>query len=563
MPNLITSPRIQLVDAAGTPYIGAKLYVYATGTTTPVTTYSNVALTIANSNPLIADTKGFFPPIYANPNLGVLKARFFDRFDQNLGIDTDPWFTPAVPLTQAEIGAVLYDTIDRESAVGFVPDRRFPYWDLRRAGVVGDGVTDDTDALANAAMVGGWWLAEAGLLMPVSAEIAPTRNFGVFSNQGMSTGYGGGALNNKPFFIQQFGGNLFNFVGDPASNQISAGSGFRNMGFLQNSGDGSDAVGRCIRLFQLSDILVSHWFYMNRCDLDVASGKNQWVDAIYLDGTAASGLGPQLRDCWFSELRITCGTHARSAIYVNGSINLFLREIEANLANADLYLTGTASRVTSSPSVNHCTFSAIHLDYCNGVRGAGNSASNLTATANTTGGSLECNTSVAPYPDTSAASRFTLTGLEYDNVYRVRASGNYEILSNDARINTNLIGTTDSGTFTGTLTGFSADITGITVQWRRTGHWVTLNVTANQVTTSTSAAMTLGGLPVGITPSLASQQRPCIGVRDNGNPVAATVTILSSGSITFGNGATGAAGGFTTSGSKGLLAGWTLSYEIG
>lgn len=57
-------PREQVFDANGHPLAGAKLYFYTTGTTTPLNTYSDAALTTPNANPVVADSAGLFPDIY-------------------------------------------------------------------------------------------------------------------------------------------------------------------------------------------------------------------------------------------------------------------------------------------------------------------------------------------------------------------------------------------------------------------------------------------------------------------------------------------------------------------
>lgn len=51
-------PVVFIVDANGVPLSGAKYYFYESGTSTPVNTYSDSALSIANTNPVIADSAG-------------------------------------------------------------------------------------------------------------------------------------------------------------------------------------------------------------------------------------------------------------------------------------------------------------------------------------------------------------------------------------------------------------------------------------------------------------------------------------------------------------------------
>lgn len=69
MPSLFTLPRqVPLSSAAGL-IAGAKLLFSATGTSSPQNTYSDVALTTPNANPVIADANGVFGAIYLDPSL--------------------------------------------------------------------------------------------------------------------------------------------------------------------------------------------------------------------------------------------------------------------------------------------------------------------------------------------------------------------------------------------------------------------------------------------------------------------------------------------------------------
>jgi hypothetical protein len=75
-----------LRDTAGNPYTSAKAYFYETGTTTPKNTYSDVGLTSANANPVIADgTTGAFPDIY------LLAGRYKVVLQQSDGTSIDTW----------------------------------------------------------------------------------------------------------------------------------------------------------------------------------------------------------------------------------------------------------------------------------------------------------------------------------------------------------------------------------------------------------------------------------------------------------------------------------------
>jgi hypothetical protein len=56
--TLTPSPYQTVLDANGNPVSGAKITTYVAGTVTPATTYTDVALTVANTNPIIADSAG-------------------------------------------------------------------------------------------------------------------------------------------------------------------------------------------------------------------------------------------------------------------------------------------------------------------------------------------------------------------------------------------------------------------------------------------------------------------------------------------------------------------------
>jgi hypothetical protein len=61
--------RQRVFSGLGVVLPGALLNTYAAGTTTPQNTFSDQALTSANTNPIVADSGGLFGPIYVTPGI--------------------------------------------------------------------------------------------------------------------------------------------------------------------------------------------------------------------------------------------------------------------------------------------------------------------------------------------------------------------------------------------------------------------------------------------------------------------------------------------------------------
>lgn len=66
----------QRVDVDGHPLVGAKLYIYQSGTSTPVTVYQDYANTIEHTHPIVADAAGIIPMFWV-PD-GTYRVRLTD-----------------------------------------------------------------------------------------------------------------------------------------------------------------------------------------------------------------------------------------------------------------------------------------------------------------------------------------------------------------------------------------------------------------------------------------------------------------------------------------------------
>jgi hypothetical protein len=70
MSNRFFMPRASAFDTNGDPISGGKLWFYEAGTSTPRATYSDAGLTVANANPVVANSAGRFGEIFLTPSVG-------------------------------------------------------------------------------------------------------------------------------------------------------------------------------------------------------------------------------------------------------------------------------------------------------------------------------------------------------------------------------------------------------------------------------------------------------------------------------------------------------------
>jgi hypothetical protein len=129
-------------------------------------------------------------------------------------------------------------------------------------------------------------------------------------------------------------------------------------------------------------------------------------------------------------------------------------------------------------------------------------------------------------------------------------------------VNGNPVLIATSGSFTGTLTGFTANPTG-TVQFRTNGEVVTIFIPP-MTATSNAGTLTLTGLPAGIQPTRTqfvpvSFAAMALGTGGTGPSIDAEFT-ASSGTITFFLG--GSSGAWGNPGTKGFTTGATLTYML-
>jgi hypothetical protein len=136
MASSLPSLQYRALDNDGDPISGAKLYFYEDGTTTPLATYSDEALSSANANPVVADSNGWFGEIY-------LKTDEAYKIVMKSSDDATTYFT-VDDINAAQLVSDAFQTRLKQAASNPL--------DYRSA--VGDGVADEylavQDAIDNA-----------------------------------------------------------------------------------------------------------------------------------------------------------------------------------------------------------------------------------------------------------------------------------------------------------------------------------------------------------------------------------------------------------------------------
>lgn len=96
----------RVLDSSGKPVSGAQLFVYLTGTTTKTPSYASSSMLVQNTNPVVADSGGLFPPIFLDPTL-TYRLRLTDANGAVLAPDADPFSAAPQIAAGAVSGAML------------------------------------------------------------------------------------------------------------------------------------------------------------------------------------------------------------------------------------------------------------------------------------------------------------------------------------------------------------------------------------------------------------------------------------------------------------------------
>ena len=137
-------PVVQALDSAGVSIAGATLTFFTSGTTVLEATYSNEALTTPNSNPVVADAAGRFGNIFLSPV--DYKVQLKDADGVQIW-ERDPY--QGAISTDSE-NVTYYNPASTDAVERTVESRLSDVMSVKDFGAVGDGVTDDKDAIQDA-----------------------------------------------------------------------------------------------------------------------------------------------------------------------------------------------------------------------------------------------------------------------------------------------------------------------------------------------------------------------------------------------------------------------------
>jgi hypothetical protein len=131
-------PRLQFFTNAGVPMASGLLYTYAAGTTTPLTTYTDSTGLVANTNPVILDSRG---------EASIWLSTVGYKFKLATPANVDIWTQDNITAYQVSSNLISYTPAGTGAVVTTVQAKLREGLSVKDFGATGDGVTDDTVAI--------------------------------------------------------------------------------------------------------------------------------------------------------------------------------------------------------------------------------------------------------------------------------------------------------------------------------------------------------------------------------------------------------------------------------
>ena len=131
-------PRLQFFTNAGVPMAGGFLYTYAAGTTTPLTTYTDSTGLVANTNPVILDSRG---------EASIWLSTVGYKFKLATPANVDVWTQDNITSYQFSSNLISYTPAGTGAVVTTVQAKLRESASVKDFGAVGDNSTNDTAAI--------------------------------------------------------------------------------------------------------------------------------------------------------------------------------------------------------------------------------------------------------------------------------------------------------------------------------------------------------------------------------------------------------------------------------
>lgn len=142
--------RVPYIDENGDPMVGAQLFFYDAGTTTPQTVYSDASLSTAIDQPIEADARGMFPLIFLNPTPGSYRQKLLEADDTLVFDDDDIDVPQSATYVPPDAGETSVDLLARTGDLKPFYGTSAPSGWVRSAGRTIGSATSSATERANA-----------------------------------------------------------------------------------------------------------------------------------------------------------------------------------------------------------------------------------------------------------------------------------------------------------------------------------------------------------------------------------------------------------------------------